>query len=127
MWVMGEKRRRAAAAPGDAARRRALEHAAHARRLVAQSAFAPALGDLVQALALAPEVDALWSQFGEVIRFFNFREPLDRRVRPPLRRAPQHPAGDPGDPGRPVSSPPPSRPAGQAPARPPLPTPPPGA
>src|SRR3954468_21565925 len=105
MWVMGEKRRRAAAAPGDAARRRALEHAAHARRLVAQSAFAPALGDLVQALALAPEVDALWPQFGEVIRFFNFREPLDRRLRTLLGRALEHPAEGPGALVRPLSRP----------------------
>ncbi|MBW8906530.1 MAG: class I SAM-dependent methyltransferase [Betaproteobacteria bacterium] len=111
---MGEKRRRTAAAPGDAARRRALEHAAHARRLVAQSAFAPALGDLVQALALAPEVDALWSQFGEVIRFFNFREPLDRRLRTLLGRALEHPAVDPGDLVRPISSLALSRPAEQA-------------
>src|SRR3954465_611723 len=114
MWVMGEKRRRPAAGPGEAARGPALEHAAHARALVAQSAFAPALGDLVQALALAPEVDALWSQFGEVIRFFNFREPLDRRLRTLLGGAPGHPAVDPGDLVRPISSLALSRPAEQA-------------
>ena len=113
MAVMGEKKRRAAAAPGDAGRRRALEHAARARALVAQSAFAPALGDLVQALELAPEIDSLWSQFGEVIRFFNFREPLDRRLRALLGRALAHPAVDPGDLVRPISSLALSRPPGQ--------------
>jgi len=114
MAAMGEKKRRAAAAPGDAGRRRALEHAARARALVAQSAFAPALGDLVQALELAPEIDGLWSQFGEVIRFFNFREPLDRRLRALLARALAHPAVDPGDLVRPISSLALSRPAGDA-------------
>jgi 2-polyprenyl-3-methyl-5-hydroxy-6-metoxy-1,4-benzoquinol methylase len=104
MSAMGEKKRRAAAAPGETGRRRALEHAARARALVAQSAFAPALGDLVQALELAPEVDGLWSQFGEVIRFFNFREPLDPRLRALLARALAHPAIDPGDLVRPISS-----------------------
>lgn len=82
----------------------ALELAARAKALVAQSAIAPALGDVVRALELAPEIDALWAQFGEVIRFFNFREPLDRRLRVLLDRALAHPAVDPGDLARPITS-----------------------
>ena len=111
MSAMGEKKRRAAAAPADAGRRRALEHAARARALIAQSAFAPALGELVQALELAPDIDNLWSQFGEVIRFFNFREPLEPRLRALLARALAHRAVDPGDLVRPISSLALSRPA----------------
>ena len=114
MSAMGEKKRRAAAAPSDASRRRALEHAARARALVAQSAFAPALGDLVRALELAPEIDSLWSQFGEVIRFFGFREPLDPRLRTLIARAFAHAAVDPGDLVRPISSLALSRPAAAA-------------
>jgi 2-polyprenyl-3-methyl-5-hydroxy-6-metoxy-1,4-benzoquinol methylase len=102
MSAMGEKKRRA------------LEHGARARALVAQSAFAPALGELVQALELAPELDGLWSQFGEVIRFFNFREPLDPRLRMLLGRALAHPAVDPGDLVRPITSLALSRPPEQA-------------
>ncbi|MFN2646463.1 MAG: class I SAM-dependent methyltransferase [Burkholderiales bacterium] len=85
-------------------RREALELAARAKALVAQSTIAPALGQLVQALELAPEIDALWAQFAEVIRFFNFREPLDRRLRALLERGLEHPAVDPGDLVRPISS-----------------------
>jgi SAM-dependent methyltransferase len=92
-------------------RREALELAARAKALVAQSAFAPALGDVVRALELAPEIDALWAQFAEVIRFFNFREPLDRRLRLLLDRALEHPAVDPGDLARPITSLALSRPA----------------
>src|SRR3954468_18665906 len=92
-------------------RREALELAARAKALVAQSAFAPALGDVVRALELAPEIDALWAQFGEVIRFFNFREPLDRRLRLVLGRALEHPAVDPADLARPITSLALSRPA----------------
>jgi len=85
-------------------RREALELAARAKALIAQSAFAPALGEVVRALELAPEIDALWAQFGEVIRFFNFRQPLDRRLRILLDRALEHPAVDPGDLARPITS-----------------------
>jgi SAM-dependent methyltransferase len=111
MAGMGEKKRRAAALGASAGRQQALELAARARTLVAQSAFAPALGDLVRALELAPEIDALWAQFGEAIRFFNFREPLDRRLRTLLGRALEHPAVDPGDLARPITSLALSRPA----------------
>lgn len=115
---MGEKKRRAAAAvtgkrdpaqdPG-----RALAFAERAQALLARSAFAPALSELMHALELAPQLDALWAQFGEVIRFFNFRDPLDARVRALLERALEHPAVDPGDLVRPVTSTALSRPAGE--------------
>jgi SAM-dependent methyltransferase len=94
-------------------RREALELAARAKALVAQSAIAPALGDVVRALELAPELAVLWAQFGEVIRFFNFREPLDRRLRSLLDRALAHPAVDPGDLARPITSLALSRPPGE--------------
>ena len=102
---MGEKKRRAAAtAPGKRDDRPALALAERAQALLAQSAFAPALEHLMRALELAPHLDALWAQFGEVIRFFNFRHPLDERVRTLLERALEHPAVDPGDLVRPITS-----------------------
>jgi 2-polyprenyl-3-methyl-5-hydroxy-6-metoxy-1,4-benzoquinol methylase len=93
---MGEKRRRD---PG-----RAQAYAARAKILAAQAAFGPALEEMVHALELAPEVDSLWAQFGDLIRFFNFRHPLDPRLRGLLGRALEHPAVDPGDLVRPISS-----------------------
>jgi 2-polyprenyl-3-methyl-5-hydroxy-6-metoxy-1,4-benzoquinol methylase len=90
---MGEKRRRSAQG-----------HAANAKALAGQSAFGPALEELVYALELAPEIDALWAQFGDLIRFFNFRHPLDTRLRAILSRALEHPAVDPGDLVRPITS-----------------------
>ena len=102
---MGEKRRRAqAAALGRRDDRPALEAAERAQALLAQSAFAPALEHLMRALELAPHVDALWAQFGELIRFFNFRHPLDARIRSLLERALEHPAVDPGELVRPITS-----------------------
>lgn len=102
---MGEKKRRAArAAAGGRDERPALALAERAQALLAQSAFAPALGHLMRALELAPQLDALWAQFGEVIRFFNFRHPLDARLRALLQRALEHPAVDPGDLVRPITS-----------------------
>src|SRR3954468_20235216 len=115
---MGEKKRPpAAAATGkqdtapDPAR--ALAFAERARVLLAQSAFAPALSELMRALELAPQLDALWAQFGEVIRFFNFRHPLDARLRALLERALEQPAVDPGDLVRPITSTALSRPAAE--------------
>ena len=101
---MGEKKRRAAAAGGDANRGRALALAAEAQRLLAQSQFAPALGALVRALELAPHVDSFWAQFAEVIRFFRFRPPLDARLHALLERALEHAAVDPGELFLPVTS-----------------------
>src|SRR5882672_7195265 len=101
---MGEKKRRAAAAPGRRDDRPALALAERAQALLAQAAFAPALEHLMPALELAPHLDALWAQFGEVIRFFKFRHPLDARVRALLERALEHPAVDPGELVRPITS-----------------------
>src|SRR5690349_19635221 len=104
-WTMGEKKRRGqAAASGKRDDRPALALAEQARILLAQSAFAPALEHLMRALELAPQLGALWAQFGEVIRFFNFRHPLDTRIRTLLDRALEHPAVDPGDLVRPITS-----------------------
>lgn len=89
---------------GEMKRRSAQGHAAKARTLAAQSAFGPALEEMVRALELAPEVAALWAQFGDLVRFFNFRHPLDPRLRALLARALEHPAVDPGDLVRPISS-----------------------
>jgi ubiquinone/menaquinone biosynthesis C-methylase UbiE len=102
---MGEsKRRRDALANGNGDRSRAAAHAARARRLAAESAFGPALEAIVQAVETAPEVDALWAQFAELVRFFNFRHPLDARLRASLQRALEHPSVDPGDLVRPIST-----------------------
>ena len=102
---MGEKKRRAqAGAGGKRDDRAALALAEQAQALLAQSAFAPALEHLMRALELAPHVDALWAQFGEVIRFFNFRHPLDAQIRALLERALEHPAVDPGELVRPITS-----------------------
>jgi len=101
---MGEKKRRVQVAYGKRDDRPALALAEQAQALLAQSAFAPALEHLMRALELAPHLDALWAQFGEVIRFFNFRHPLDARIRALLERALEHPAVDPGDLVRPITS-----------------------
>jgi SAM-dependent methyltransferase len=71
---------------------------------MAQSAFAPALEYLGRALEMAPQRDALWGQFGELIRFFRLRHPLHERMRALLERALGHPAVDPGNLVLPISS-----------------------
>jgi 2-polyprenyl-3-methyl-5-hydroxy-6-metoxy-1,4-benzoquinol methylase len=101
---MGEKKRRAAAAGSEAGKRTALDLGREAQVLLAQRQYAAALGRLVRALELAPQVDALWAQFGEVVRFFNFRAPLDSRLRALLERSLEHPAVDPGELVRPIAS-----------------------
>lgn len=93
---MGEKKRRSAGA--------AQAHAARSRAAMAQSAFGAALEEMVRALEMAPAVDAFWAQFGDLIRFFNFRHPLDARLHKLLARALDHPAVDPGDLVRPITS-----------------------
>ena len=62
------------------------------------------LESLARALELAPQRDALWSQFAELIRFFNLRHPVPPFVRELLGRALEHAAVDPGDLVRPVST-----------------------
>jgi 2-polyprenyl-3-methyl-5-hydroxy-6-metoxy-1,4-benzoquinol methylase len=102
---MGEgKRRRAAQAAGKGDAARGLAHAERAKALAAQSAFGPALEAMVRALEVAPQVDALWAQFADLVRFYNFRHPLEPRLHALLERALAHPAVDPGDLVRPISS-----------------------
>ena len=111
---MGEKKRRlAAAAAGKGDDRAALELAARAKVLAAQTAFGPALEHLGRALELAPHRDTLWAQFGELIRFFRLRHPLHERMRALLERALEHPAVDPGNLVLPIASAALSRPPGE--------------
>jgi 2-polyprenyl-3-methyl-5-hydroxy-6-metoxy-1,4-benzoquinol methylase len=81
----------------------ALAHASLAERQLAEGAYGPALESMLAALRLAPALDRLWAQFGELVRFFNFRHPAEP-VRDPLARALEHPAVDPGDLVRPITS-----------------------
>jgi 2-polyprenyl-3-methyl-5-hydroxy-6-metoxy-1,4-benzoquinol methylase len=98
---MGEKKRRLAAG---GAEKSALALAERARTALASESYGPALEMLARALALAPGIDALWAQFSELIRFFNFRHPADARLRELLGKALDHPAVDPGDLVRPITS-----------------------
>jgi len=82
----------------------ARSHARLAARQQAESAFGPALESIATALRLAPGLDALWAQFSELIRFFNFRHPVDGWLRELLGRALEHPAVDPGNLVRPICS-----------------------
>src|SRR2546430_2010119 len=118
-WPMGEKRRRlAAATAGKQDDRPALALAARATALTPQSAFEPALKDLGRALELAPHLDPLWAQFGELVRFFRFLHPLHAKLRAHLERALQHPAVDPGNLVLPIVSAALSRPPGEVFAKP---------
>ncbi len=92
----------------------ALAHAQLAGRQLARSEHGAALESLMTALALAPGVAALWAQFSDLIRYFNLRHPVPPPVRELLRQALEHPAVDPGNLVRPVSSLALSRPGGAA-------------
>jgi 2-polyprenyl-3-methyl-5-hydroxy-6-metoxy-1,4-benzoquinol methylase len=81
----------------------ALARASLAERQLAAGAYGAALESMLAALRLAPALDRLWAQFGELVRFFNFRHPAEP-VREPLARALEHPAVDPGDLVRPITS-----------------------
>lgn len=81
----------------------ALAHGQLSARQLAQGAHGPALESIMTALALAPALDSLWAQFADVARYFNFRHPAEP-VRGLLARALEHPAVDPGDLVRPVTS-----------------------
>ena len=63
-----------------------------------------ALENLLTALRRAPGVPALWTQFAGLIRYFNLRHPVPPAVRELLARALEHPAVDPGDLVRPIST-----------------------
>jgi SAM-dependent methyltransferase len=92
--------------------REAHAHARRAAEQLARSEHGPALESLAAALALAPQLDALWSQFAELIRFFSLRHPVPQFVRELLARALEQPAVDPGDLVRPISTLALSRPEG---------------
>lgn len=67
---------------------------------------------LTRALEFTPQRDELWVQFAELMRFFNLRHPVPPFVRDLLARALEHPAVDPGELVRPVSTLALSRPEG---------------
>src|SRR5258706_2628831 len=92
----------------------AQSHARLAARQQGEGAFGPELESIATALRLAPHVDPLWAQFAELIRFFNFRHPVDDWLRELLGRALEHPAVDPGNLVRPITSIALSRPTGEA-------------
>ena len=63
-----------------------------------------ALESVLAALRRTPGVPALWTQFAGLIRYFNLRHPVPPPVRELLARALEHPAVDPGDLVRPIST-----------------------
>lgn len=81
----------------------ARAHSELAARQLAQGEHGAALESLVLALRIAPEVAALWAQFSDLIRYFNLRHPATP-LRELLTRALEHPAVDPGDLVRPIST-----------------------
>jgi len=81
----------------------AVAHAQLAARQLAAGEYIPALENMATALRLAPGLAPLWAQFSDLVRYFNFRHPADP-VRDLLARALEHPAVDPGNLVRPISS-----------------------
>jgi SAM-dependent methyltransferase len=81
----------------------AVAHAQLSARQLAQGEHIPALENMATALRLAPGLTPLWAQFSDLVRYFNFRHPADP-VRDLLARALEHPAVDPGNLVRPISS-----------------------
>jgi 2-polyprenyl-3-methyl-5-hydroxy-6-metoxy-1,4-benzoquinol methylase len=81
----------------------ALAHGQLCARQLADGAYGPALESISTALRLAPSLAPLWAQFSELIRYFNFRHPA-QPVREFLARALEHPAVDPGNLVRPITS-----------------------
>ncbi|HEX2333421.1 MAG TPA: hypothetical protein VHI32_09625, partial [Burkholderiales bacterium] len=59
----------------------ARAHGELSARQLAQGNYAAALESLTTALGLAPQVDSLWAQFSELIRYFNLRHPVPAPVR----------------------------------------------
>lgn len=92
----------------------ALAHARLAARQLAGGEHGPAFESLAAALRLAPGMAALWTQFSELIRYFNLRYPVPPLVRELLSRALEHPAVDPGNLVRPITTLALSRPTGTA-------------
>lgn len=81
----------------------ALAHGQLSARQLAEGAYGPALESISTALRLAPSVAPLWAQFSDLIRYFNFRHPA-QPVRELLAQALEHPAVDPGNLVRPITS-----------------------
>jgi 2-polyprenyl-3-methyl-5-hydroxy-6-metoxy-1,4-benzoquinol methylase len=92
----------------------ALAHGQLSARLLAEGAHGPALESLATALRLAPGAAPLWTQFSELIRYFNLRHPVPAQIRELLAAALEHPAVDPGNLVRPITSLALSRPPGTA-------------
>ncbi|MGH8692221.1 MAG: hypothetical protein ACREUS_14445, partial [Burkholderiales bacterium] len=92
----------------------ALAHAQLSARQLAEGAHGPALESIAAALRLAPGIAPLWAQFSDVIRYFNLRHPVPAPVRELLAKALEHPAVDPGNLVRPITTLALSRPEGSA-------------
>jgi len=90
----------------------ALAHGQLSARQLAEGAHGPALESITTALRLAPGVAPLWAQFSDLIRYFNLRHPVPPAVRELLSKALEHPAVDPGNLVRPITTLALSRPAG---------------
>jgi SAM-dependent methyltransferase len=90
----------------------ALAHGELSARQLAEGAYGPALESMTTALRLAPGVAPLWAQFGELVRYFNLRHPVPPAVRELLSKALEHPAVDPGNLVRPITTLALSRPTG---------------
>ncbi|HKU46502.1 MAG TPA: methyltransferase [Burkholderiales bacterium] len=82
----------------------ALAHGQLSARQLAEGAHGPALDNLATALRLAPHAAPLWAQFGELIRYFSLRHPVPPEVRKLLTGALGHPAVDPGNLVRPITT-----------------------
>ena len=82
----------------------ALAHGQLSARQLTEGAHGPALENLATALRLAPGAAPLWAQFGELIRYFNLRHPVPPEVRKLLTTALGHPAVDPGNLVRPITT-----------------------
>src|SRR6185295_8789838 len=82
----------------------ALAHAELAARQLAEGAYGAAFESIASALQLAPDLAPLWSQFADLVRYFNLRHPVPAPVRELLSQALEHPAVDPGDLVRPVTT-----------------------
>ncbi len=85
-----------------------------AARQLAEGAHGAALESISAALRLAPGLAPLWAQFSDVIRYFNLRHPVPAPIRELLARALEHPAVDPGNLVRPITTLALSRPEGTA-------------
>ena len=82
----------------------ALAHAQLSARQLAEGAHGAAFESIATALRLAPGMAQLWAQFSDLIRYFNLRHPVPAVVRELLSKALEHPAVDPGNLVRPITT-----------------------